>query len=340
MADRHGIAVAGNWITDKVKIVDNWPAEEHLANILEEECGTGGAPYNVAVGLATLDPALPVEGIGVVGDDADGAGILEHLRRLGIGASLMHTAAGARTSYTDVMTVRSTGRRTFFHNRGANALLGPEHFDFAALRARILHLGYLMLLDRLDAPDPVQPGRSVAAGVLEKARTAGIMTSVDIVTDLGPRLSTVVKPALVHTDFFIANELEGGAIAGIHARKDGHLIQGALPRIADAILRLGVQRVVVIHAPEGAHWKGRDGQELFQPSLAVPRDFIRGTAGAGDAFASGMLLGLHEGWEAKRCLEMAVANAAMCLADPTCTAGLRPMAEALGLIGRFGVRPA
>jgi sugar/nucleoside kinase (ribokinase family) len=236
--------------------------------------------------------------------------------------------------------VRSTGRRTFFHHHGANALLGPEHFDFAALRSRILHLGYLMLLDRLDAPDPAQPGRSAGAAVLEKARAAGLLTSVDVVTDLGPRLSTVVKPALAHADFFIANELESGAIAGIAARDGGVLLRDALPRIADALLRLGVRRIVVIHAPEGAYWMGRDGDALFQPSLKVPQEFIRGTAGAGDAFASGILYGIHEGWTARRSLELAVANAAMCLGDPTCTAGLKPLDETLGLVARFGVREA
>ena len=33
-SERRGIAAAGNWIVDNVKIIDTWPQEETLANIL------------------------------------------------------------------------------------------------------------------------------------------------------------------------------------------------------------------------------------------------------------------------------------------------------------------
>ena len=58
MAERRGVAGAGNWIIDQVKVVDRFPEEERLAIILEESRGTGGAPYNVLVGLRALDPGL------------------------------------------------------------------------------------------------------------------------------------------------------------------------------------------------------------------------------------------------------------------------------------------
>jgi sugar/nucleoside kinase (ribokinase family) len=140
MTERQGIAAAGNWIIDHVKIVDQFPKEEHLAIIYEEVLGTGGAPYNVLVGLAKLDPTLALEAIGVVGDDADGRYILEHLKRLKIESRAMRTTSDLPTSYTDVMTVRGTGKRTFFHNYGANASLCADDFHFEQSSARILHL--------------------------------------------------------------------------------------------------------------------------------------------------------------------------------------------------------
>ncbi len=338
MVERRGIAVAGNWLIDKVKVIDAWPAEEHLANILSESLGTGGAPYNVGVGLAVLDPSLPVEAIGVVGDDANGRHILEHLARLGIDGRGMRRTTQAPTSYTDVMSVKPTGRRTFFHNRGANTLLGPEDFHFGDTHARILHLGYLMLLHRLDAPDPQEPSRPAGAAVLERARAAGIRTSLDIVTDLGPRLHEVVLPALAHTDYFIANELESGALAGIPLREGRLLLHANLPRVAEALLDCGVRETVVIHAPEGGWWQERGAPGLWQPSLKVPPEENRGTAGAGDAFCTGILYGIHEEWDARRALQLAVANAAQCLSDPTTTGGLCPLAEVLALVDRFGFR--
>lgn len=339
MKERRGFAAAGNFIIDHVKIIDALPQEEHLAVIRSEGLGTGGGPYNILAGFAVLDPSLELEAIGKVGDDADGRRILEHLKSIGVDIRGMKTTAEAPTSYTDVMTVKATGRRTFFHNYGANALLAPEDFDFAAVRARIFHLAYLMLLNALDAPDPNDTSRTGAARVLEQAADAGLLTSVDIVSDLGPRILEVVPPALKHADFFIANELESAAISGIELRdSSGRLVRENFARAAAALLDLGVRREVVIHAPEGGFWKSRSGPEFFMPSLKVPQDFIAGTAGAGDAFCGGVLYGLHEGWAPEKSMRLGMAHAAQSLSHATCTGGCKPLAETLELIERFGFR--
>ena len=55
--------------------------------------------------------------------------------------------------------------------RGTNAFLDASHFDFAQSDARIFHLGYLLLLDRLDQPDPICG--TVSAAVLKRAQEAG-----------------------------------------------------------------------------------------------------------------------------------------------------------------------
>src|SRR5258708_39480784 len=93
----------------------------------------------------------------------------------------LYSTKQAPTSYTDVMTVKSTGRRTFFHRRGANMFLGAEHFDFAQSDARILYLGYLLLLDRLHQPEPICG--TVAASVLQRAQKTGVKTNLDLVSE-------------------------------------------------------------------------------------------------------------------------------------------------------------
>jgi sugar/nucleoside kinase (ribokinase family) len=237
------------------------------------------------------------------------------------------------------MTVLGTGKRTFFHNKGANALLAPDDFDFGGVQASILHLGYLMLLDELDRPDGRNPSLPRAAGVLSAAQQSGILTSLDMVTEISPRIHEVVRPALPFVDYFIANETESGALAECAARDDsGRLIPANLNTIADTLLRMGVRRLVVIHAPECGFWKGADGETWILPSLNIPGDWIKGTAGAGDAFCAGILYGLHEGWNAMETLKLAVSNAAQCLSDPTTTGGLKSLAETLRLPNRFGFR--
>ena len=119
---RRGLLAGGNWIIDQVKIIDVYPQPEQLGNILAQSPGTGGGPYNVLIDLARAGAPFPLYGAGLVGKDALGERILEDCRRHKIDARLIGTTPRAPTSFTDVMTERQTGRRTFFHDRGANAL--------------------------------------------------------------------------------------------------------------------------------------------------------------------------------------------------------------------------
>jgi sugar/nucleoside kinase (ribokinase family) len=127
---RSGILAGGNWIVDHLKIIDVWPTQDALASILTEANGNGGSPYNVLEDLFCLGAPFPLSGVGLIGDDKIGESILADCRAHRIDTTQMHRTVATTTSYTDVMTAQDTGRRTFFHQRGANAYLAPEHFDF------------------------------------------------------------------------------------------------------------------------------------------------------------------------------------------------------------------
>jgi sugar/nucleoside kinase (ribokinase family) len=139
---RNGIIAGGNWIVDAVKIIDVWPQQDTLANIFSTAKGSGGSPFNILVDLAMLGAQFPLSGSGLVGEDDNGRWILEFCAKHGIECSHIRKTTDAPTSFTDVMTVKDSGRRTFFHARGANALLDAPHFDFSKTDARIFHLGY------------------------------------------------------------------------------------------------------------------------------------------------------------------------------------------------------
>jgi sugar/nucleoside kinase (ribokinase family) len=158
------------------------------------------------IDLARLKAPFPLAAVGLVGNDAAGEYIRRDCHSHQIDTRQLHITKEAPTSYTDVMTVKSTGRRTFFHQRGANALLDQTHFDFAQSDARIFHLGYLLLLDRLDQPDPVCG--TVAASVLKRAQESGFKTSVDLVSVESDRFGEIVLPALRYCDYCILNEFE------------------------------------------------------------------------------------------------------------------------------------
>jgi sugar/nucleoside kinase (ribokinase family) len=335
---RRGILGGGNWIIDQVKLIDVYPQPESLANISAQSQGTGGAPFNVLVDLARVGVDFPLAAAGLVGKDALGEAILAECKKRKIDTKLLKTTAAAPTSYTDVMTEARGGRRTFFHLRGANAIWDGRDIDFSKTKAKIFHLGYLLLLDALDAPDKTHGTK--AAALLARAQAAGLKTSVDVVSEDSDRFNRVVAPALKYTDYCILNELEAGRTTGFRIRQpDGRLETVALRHAAGALLQMGVKELVVIHFPEGSFARTRDGRDYWQPSLKLPEKFIAGTAGAGDAFCAGVLLGLHEGWELQRCLLTGVCVAAASLSHPTCTEGVGSLNAALALARKYGIRP-
>jgi sugar/nucleoside kinase (ribokinase family) len=332
---RCGVLAAGNWVIDKVKIIDHFPQEDGLALVLEERAANGGAPYNVLKDLARLQAPFPLAGLGLVGEDPDGDSVLEDCRIHKIDTKAL-VRVDCPTSYTDVMSVQSTGRRTFFHQKGANALLSREHFDFTDSRARIFHLGYLLLLDRLDELDAT--GRTGASYVLEDAVRMGLQTACDVVSASGDRFGEVVRPSLPFVDFLVINEYEAARITGRDLGGGGEVDVVEAAGAAADLIAAGVRQWAVIHFPAGAVAAGAQGRTLYHPSAAIPAGKVRGAVGAGDAFAAGLLFGLHEGWPIERCLRLASGAAAACLFDPSASDGVRSAEECLALVEEFGLR--
>src|SRR3989442_306303 len=246
---RRGLLAGGNWIIDQVKLIDVFPKLEQLANIRSQSQGTGGAPYNVLLGLAKLGADFPLFGAGLVGKDALGELILADCREHQIDTKFLRATTDADTSYTDVMTEASNGRRTFFHYRGANALWRGEDLEFAKQRAAIFHLVYLLLLDALDEPGTKFGTR--AARLLASAQAAGLKTSVDVVSEDSDRFNKIVTPALKHVDYLIINEIEAGKTTGLKIPQlDGRLDTVALRHAAGALLQSRLRELVVIHFSE------------------------------------------------------------------------------------------
>jgi sugar/nucleoside kinase (ribokinase family) len=338
-SSRNGVLAGGNWIIDQVKMVDVYPQREQLANIRSQSQGTGGAPFNVLVDLARMEAPFALSAAGLVGRDSLGEEILNICKLHKIDTKLLTTTKEAPTSYTDVMTEIGNGRRTFFHQRGANALWDAEDLKFSRTKARIFHLGYLLLLDALDAADKTFGTR--AARLLAAAQEAGLKTSVDVVSEDSDRFARIVSPALKHVDYCILNEIEAGKTTGFKIRQgDGALDTVSVRHAAGALLQMGVREVVVVHFPEGAFARTRKGEDFWQSSLNLPAKYIAGTAGAGDAFCAGVLFGLHEGWELNKCLMTGVCAAAASLSHPTCTDGMMSLNGCLALAKKYRPRPA
>jgi sugar/nucleoside kinase (ribokinase family) len=337
VSERSGILAAGNWIVDHVKVIDLWPSQDALAIIQSETHGNGGSPFNVLIDLARLGAEFPLQGAGMLGTDAAGDWILDICRQHGIDISSMRRTDAAPTSYTDVMTVASTGRRTFFHQRGANALLESSQIQLESSSAKLFHLGYLLLLDRLDEACPTFGTKS--AELLHRASELGFVTSADLVSEESGRYRQVVFPALRHLDLLFMNEFEAGHMVDSKIRVGNGIDREALVSAAQALVQAGVRQWVIIHFPEGIFAVSPNGKRIFQPSLNLPTDRIKGATGAGDAVTAGVLFGYLEGLPMETCLVYGICAAAACLLHPSASSGVIPLPKCLDFARELSFRP-
>ena len=322
------IVLAGSMLVDNVKMISRWPDKGMLVQISSVKRAVGGAVCNSGIDLKVLDPSVTVKALGKLGDDDAGDFVVSTLESRGLDCSLVSRVAGVPTSFTDVMTVETTGERTFFNIHGADSTLVPDDVDVAKLDCGIFHFGYLLLLDGMDAPDEEYGTR--AARMLAKVRAAGIRTSIDIVSEQSERFARIVRPALRHCDYVVINEVEGSMATGVPADD--------MRGICEGLFELGVGGRVVVHRPECGVSMDRDGTFVEVPSLELPSGWIKGSVGAGDAFCAGILYSLLKGTDPEYALRLASCTAAMNLASPDSTGGAKSLAETMELENRFGRR--
>ena len=331
---RKGICAAGNLLVDVTYPIERWPRQSELTTITEGITRSiGGAVCNVITDLAKLDPELPLETLGVIGEDPDGEFILEQLGvHKNVDISLLKRKG--KTSFTAVMSDNNTKKRTFFQYRGANALFDESCVDWERMRCELLHVGYILLLDALDQKD-AEYGTKMAR-LLAEAKRHGIKTSIDVVSESGDRFKTLVPPALKYTDYCVINELEAQQITGVLLRdEEERLYTEHMEEALRKMKELGVSVWAVIHCPEGGYGLDEKGNFVCLDSLSLPKGYIKGTVGAGDAFCAGVLYGAQKQWSLEESIRLGVCTAAASLSEPGATEGVGSLEDVMKLEGYY-----
>lgn len=318
-----GIVVAGSVIVDKINEISAYPNTGELTQIRNIRNAVGGCVPNVAIDLKKIAPALAVSAMGKIGNDAEGAYVTDVLKAGGVSTEALAVMDGEKTSFTEVMSIPG-GQRTFFVYPGASADFGVADMDFSVINAKLLHLGYFLLLQKVDDGDGLK--------ILQKAKDKGIETSIDLVSENSDRYSLVL-PCLPYTDYLIVNELEAGRLAGIEPVAEN------LEKIAQRLMELGVQKKVIIHMPERSVCLSKESYSVLG-SYKLPDGYIQGTTGAGDAFCAGALMGIYNGWSDMEIMEFASSCAVMALRSPDATSGMQTEAEIKEYCKQFARREA
>jgi sugar/nucleoside kinase (ribokinase family) len=254
----------------------------------------GGNGANAAYVLAGLSE--PVRLCSVIGSDALGEIVLGWLRHRAVDTRAVRRDLGDATATTTVITDRAHHRLAFHHPGGSERYL-PEHLpDLPAGQGDTLLLtSYHLLPGFRGAP---------AATLLQRARTAGARTALDI----GPAIGTIADMAeladlLPHVDILFANRHELAACTG----------EEDLERAAAAALAAGAGAVIVKGGSAGASLRAPDAR-VDIPAFTVE---AHSTVGAGDAFDAGFLHAVEKGAPAHNALRLASAVAALVISTQT-----------------------
>ena len=146
-----GIAVAGTILVDKINEISAYPEAGELTKIKSVQKAVGGCVPNVAVDLKRICPELTVKAVGKIGADEEGEYVKNVLSQNGVDIASL-TNCDDKTSFTEVMSVTG-GQRTFFTYAGASADFGADDVSWDGLDVKMLHLGYFLLLDKIDDSD-------------------------------------------------------------------------------------------------------------------------------------------------------------------------------------------
>lgn len=243
----------------------------------------GGAPANVAVGLAKLGVLSSF--MGKVGDDPFGKYLAETLKSAGVDISGLIFSDDARTALAFV-SLQSGGERDFLFYRhpSADMLLKPEEINDDIIRASsIFHFGSISLIS--------EPSRSATMHAVEIARKAGVLVSYD--------------PNLRLSLWAGEQAARGGLMLGwpyahvIKVSQDElNFLSGSEDVLegADRLWHAEQKLLVVTQGSEGCSFITRSASGKVEGFPVTPVD----TTGAGDGFVAGLLYGLvktKEPWE-------------------------------------------
>ncbi|MBE5743552.1 MAG: carbohydrate kinase family protein [Clostridiales bacterium] len=308
---KDGIAVAGVVLVDEINEISAYPKSGELTKILSVSKSCGGCVPNVSVDLKRILNDLTVKAIGKIGRDDNGKFLKELFIKNGVDSSLL-VESDDKTAFTQVISVAG-GERTFFTYAGANKSFGYDDIDFDNLGVKMFHLGYFLLLDKIDDGDGVR--------ILKTLTDLGIKTSIDLVTENSNRYQKIL-PCLPYVDNLIINEVEACAMLNKQP-SDENLIE-----TAKLIKDLGVRERVIIHSPRLAVCVSNNGS-ISLPSYDFPSDKVVGTTGAGDAFCAGALISIYQEKSDIEILEFAQGVAVTSLTKADAIGGVRSQQETI-----------
>ncbi len=322
------LAVVGSWSISYIKLIDEFPKEGTAAEILQERLSNGGTAYNTAVNISRLDPHIPIFAVGTIGCDLDGESILEDLKSHQISTKAMVTSPDLPTGYEDVTSVKKTGRCTIFRQKGANQLLSKD--SLKSIPETVSHYYFSSLIENPE----------IMIDVLTERQKKGAHLIVSVNQQEATQYQSKLLPVLGKANTVILGLAEFELIMGESVRVGGSIDSESLIHLSsEFIKKSGLLEKLFIHFPEGALYRKVTGTIAWESSIALPRSKTSSSYGSGDAFKSGVILGILHSYSKEKILRLGHAAAAAAMMDLSASGGVWSEKKCLQLEEAFGKRP-
>ncbi|WP_227394547.1 aminoimidazole riboside kinase [Jeotgalibacillus aurantiacus] len=255
-------------------LIDFIPLDETNASYHKSP---GGAPANVAVGVARL--GIPSYFAGKVGDDVLGRFLEKTLKDYGVHTEGMLFDQQNRTGVVFV-TLGEGGERSFdfYIDPSADRFLKSEELQESLFgQAKVFHFGSISMIS--------EPSKSATIRAVEMARENGMIVSYD------PNLRLSLWSSEEEARQKIVSMLDKADVVKISEEELEFLTGTAdIQKGAEAMQQFDIPLLLITMGSEGSWVFTKDG------ALHVPARKVHAvdTTGAGDAFVSGILYSLHE----------------------------------------------
>lgn len=296
------------------KPIDSFPEKGKLTLFDQLEIHTGGCANNTAIALSRL--GVSVGAMGKIGKDHFGDLLLKTLEENRVDTTGIQQDDSTNTSFTFV-AVASDGERSFCHYIGANGELSENDLDWDIIKtAKILHIAGALVMPNFDG----QP----MANVLKKAKTLGIITSLDTAWDATGKWLETLEPCLHYVDIFLPSLTEAHQLTGTSEPNE----------ISKVLHDYGIS-TIGIKMGENGSYVSTSKEKFYMPAYHV--DIVDAT-GAGDAYVAGFLAGTIKGWDLKSTAELASATGAACVTAIGTTAGIQNLEETIKITKNYNTK--
>jgi ribokinase len=284
MAKPPRIAVVGSANTDLTTFSDNFPRPGETIFGKSFDLGFGGKGANQAIAARLCGADVTM--VAKVGNDLFGEATVKNFSSFGIDAAHVRIVDGVSSGVAPIF-VDSNGQNRIIVVKGANDTLKPADVEAAA--------------EALRDVDAIVLQFEIPLETVYYAVAFARKHSIRCIVNPAPALPANLAE-LVAADFFIPNETEAEAIAGlpVHSTDEAR-------KCAEALLQKGFRNIILTLGARGSLLVTAGGAELIAPFTVTPKD----TTGAGDAFIGSFSVFLAEGVPEKEALSRANLYAAL-----------------------------